>query len=376
MKYRPGWTVTPGPVQDAGWDCTAEIGEDICKLARPSPLSPRDATPAVLLHARRAELSCAAARATAQESSAGKNRRPCLAEPGSVYSLPATAVSCRGSVLFNPVTGTFRRIKKFPGEPHPASPVPVVPLGVGGDSFFHAGRNEVGVWRAEDDKWTVRHVGYAVSLRMAALCGGSVYALDTEGYTFKIELPSLYATKVAAPSLRDKHHTALAGAVEKGYLVEAGGKILFVWPLYTTSRVRGKRDFDPELFDSDDDDGEDDYFFDDVTTLSGFDVYRLDMEEMRWVEDRLAGDVALFVSRWSSFSVRASEKGCVSNRVYFVCDEGAGNTWGAFSLAERRMLFEHAIGAGIYKERLWFYLSPKEPDQEDMDRRLDEIGYI
>lgn len=203
---------------------------------------------------------------------------------------------------------------------------------------------------------------------MAALCGDSVYALDAMGCVFKIELPSFQATELDVPSLRDKYHTALAGAVDKGYLVEAGGEVLFVWPLFTTSRVRGKR----ELFD---DDGEDDdYFFDDVTRLCGFDVYKLDMEEMRWVEeDRLAGDdVALFVSRWSSFSVRASEKGCVSNCVYFVCDEGPGNTWGAFSLGERTMLFDHAIGAASYR----FYPCPKEPGLEEMNRRLHEIGYL
>ncbi|CAL5004886.1 unnamed protein product [Urochloa decumbens] len=289
----------------------------------------------------------------------------------------------RRTVLFNPVTGTFRRIKKFPGKPlpHRVSPMPVVPLA--GDSFFHAGRNKVGVWHAEDDTWTARHIDYAESLRMAVLCGVGVFALDTEGYVFMIDLTTFYATKVPVPSLLDKDHTALTGAVEKGYLVEAAGEVFFVWPLFTTSRVRAKhRDFDPELFvfsDDEDDDGEDDdYFFDDVTRLSGFDVYRLDISGMRWVGvDRLGGDVALFVSRWSSFSVRASEKGCVSNCVYFVCDEGAGNTWGAFSLGERSMLFEHDIGAGgSYKERLWFYPSLKEPGQEDVGRRLDEIGYI
>ncbi|OEL31248.1 hypothetical protein BAE44_0007729 [Dichanthelium oligosanthes] len=195
--------------------------------------------------------------------------------------------------------------------------MPVVPLG--GDSFFQAGCDKVGIWRAEDVRWTVRHVDHAESLRMAVLCGGSLYVLDTNGYVLKIGLPSLHATEVAAPSLRDKYHMDLAGALEKGYLVEAYGEVLFVWPLFTTRRVG-----------------------------HGGDAYRVE-------EDQLAGDVALFVSRWSSLSVRASEKGCVSNCVYFVCDEGAGNTWGAFSLGERRMVFEHAIGAASYKERLWFY---------------------
>ncbi|RLM60198.1 hypothetical protein C2845_PM14G20070 [Panicum miliaceum] len=279
---------------------------------------------------------------------------------GATASGRLVLANSRRTVLFNPVTGTFRRIKKVPGvsyDSYAVNPMPVVPLG--GDSFFHAGGSQVGIWRAEDDRWTVQHVDIrpAESLRMAVLCGDSLYVMDNNGYVYKIKLPTLHTTEVAVRNLSYKYHTALAGAaIEKGYLVEAGGEVLFVWPLYTTSRVRGKRDFDPELFasdDDDDDDGEDDDYFDDVTTLSGFDVYKLDMEQMQWVEkDRLAGDVALFVSRRSSFSVRASEKGCVSNCVYFVCDEGAGNTWGAFSLGERRMLFEHAIGAASYRERL------------------------
>ena len=294
--------------------------------------------------------------------------------------------SSRRTVLFNPVTGTSRWISKVPGVSYASyavHPMPVVPLG--GDSFFHAGRNHVGIWRPEEDTWTVQHVGpHAGSraLRMAVLCAGSLYAMDADGYVLKVELPSLHTAGVAVRSLRYKYREALAGAaIDKGYLVEAGGEVLFVWPLYTytTTRVRGKRrDLDSEFSSSsDDDDGDreddDDYFFDDVTaTLNGFDVYRLDMEEMQWVEeDGLAGDVALFVSRRSSFSVPASEKGCVSNCVYFVCDEGAGNTWGAFSLGERRMLFENAIGAAGYRERLWFYPGSKEPGLEDMAVLVD-----
>ncbi|KAF8653901.1 hypothetical protein HU200_062037 [Digitaria exilis] len=302
---------------------------------------------------------------------------------GATASGRLVLANSRRTVLFNPVTGTFHRINKVTGlsyNYYTVKPMPVVPL-AGDDSFFLASGDsgKVGIWSAADGKWTVGHVEHAESFRMAALCGDSVYAMDAMGSVFKVELPSFHATELAVPSLRDEHHMA----VEKGYLVEAGGEVLFVCPLFTTTRVRGKRDFDPELFSSGEDDGgeedDDDYFFDDVARLSGFEVYRLDMaEEMRWVkEDRLAGDdVALFVSRWSSFSVRASEKGCVSNCIYFVCDEGAGNTWGAFSLGERTMLFEHAIGDGSYKERLWFYPNPKEPGIEDMNRRLDEIGYI
>lgn len=288
----------------------------------------------------------------------------------------------RRTVLFNPVSGTFRRIKKFPGHQH-VHPMPVVPIpGTGGDTFFHAGRNEVGVWRAGDDAWTVRNVVNAESMRMAALRGGSVFVLDADGYVFEVALPSLISTKLDVPSLTDKHHTALVGAVEKGYLVAAGGGVHFVWPLFGTRRVP-KRDIDPIFLlnfyssNNEDNDEDDDKFYEDVETVRGFDVYRLDVPEKRWVKQaNLPGDTALFVSRWSSFPVRASEKGCLSNCVYFVCDEDDGNKWGAFSLAERRILFEHDIGTGSYKERLWFYPRPREPEFEDMDRRLAEIGYI
>ncbi|KAF8753047.1 hypothetical protein HU200_011697 [Digitaria exilis] len=271
---------------------------------------------------------------------------------GATASGRLVLANSRRTVLFNPVTGTFRRINKVPGlsyNYYTVNPMPVVPLAGDDDSFFLASGDsgKVGIWCAADGKWTVGHVDHAESFRMAALCGDSVYALDAMGSVFKVELPSFHATELAVPSLRDEHHMA----VEKGYLVEAGGEVLFVWPLFTITRVRGKRDcFDPELFGSDEDDGgeeeDDDYFFDDVARLSGFEVYRLDMaEEMRWVkEDRLAGDdVALFVSRWSSFSVRASEKGCVSNCVYFVCDEGGGATLGAPSRWERGRCFRPRV---------------------------------
>ncbi|TVU04725.1 hypothetical protein EJB05_47856, partial [Eragrostis curvula] len=291
-------------------------------------------------------------------------------------------VNSRRTVLFNPVTGTFRRITKFPGPGYyHHNPIPVVPIpgggGGGGDSFFLAGWNDVGLWHADGDEWTVRNVGNAAELlRMAVLCGGSVFAVDADGYIFQISLPTLDFTKLNdVLSLLDKYGTALAGAVEKGYLVEAGGAVHFVWPLFTTRRV-AKRDIDPDLLDSDDSDSDgnedDDYFYEDVTYVCGFDVYRLDMAEAKWEKlASLAGDHALFVSRWSSFGARASEKGCVSNCVYFVCDDGDGDTWGAFSLAQRRMLFENAIGNGSYKERLWFYPRAREPGSDEIDRRRD-----
>ncbi|KAL6644417.1 hypothetical protein ACP70R_016025 [Stipagrostis hirtigluma subsp. patula] len=302
-------------------------------------------------------------------------------------------VSGLRTTLLNPLTGASRRIKKFSGYSthrqrwvywQRRQTVPVVPIG--GDSFFHVGVEEVGIWRAEDDEWTARRAEYADSVLMAVLCGDSVYALGTQGFVLRIAMPTLHATPLAVPSLRvrDKNHTALDGSLSKGYLVEAGGEVFFVWPLFSTTeatrdkgyvvgaryRHQGRGDFVVRFVRSKVD-GEV------VTTLCGFEVYRLDMAEMRWVEQEgLPGDVALFVSRWSSFPVRASEKGCVSNCVYFVCDEGEGNTWGAFSLGERRMLFEHAIGPGSYKERLWFYPRTRDPGLDDLERRLEEIGYL
>jgi hypothetical protein len=277
------------------------------------------------------------------------------------------------TVLFNPVSGTFRRVKKFPAAER-GNEMPVVPLG-GGDAFFHARWDRVGFWRPEDDEWRVKRVGYAESLRMAALCGGSVFALDAEGYVFRFALPTLDVTKLASvPILVDHYPSAFGGGgVGKGYLVEADGAVHFVWPVLGTRRV-ARRDVDPDdLLDSDGDfDEDDDYLYEDARTVRGFEVYRLDVAEARWVElQSLAADRALFVSRWSSFSVRASEKGCAGNCVYFVCDEGDGKTWGAFSLAEGRILFEHDIGTGSYKERLWFYPRPRD----DMDSIADCIDY-
>uniref|UniRef100_A0A8R7QNQ8 KIB1-4 beta-propeller domain-containing protein n=1 Tax=Triticum urartu TaxID=4572 RepID=A0A8R7QNQ8_TRIUA len=120
------------------------------------------------------------------------------------------------------------------------------------------------------------------------------------------------------------------------HLLESDGSVLFVGPVLAPQEPT------------------------DLYTITGFEVYRLDVEEARWIKvERLAADRALFVSEQSSFTVRASEiPGCMSNCIYFVgeVDYYSWVTWGVYSMEERKVLFQQPVGGspGMYEAARWF----------------------
>lgn len=90
-------------------------------------------------------------------------------------------------------------------------------------------------------------------------------------------------------------------------------------------------------------------FFDTI----GFEVYRLYLAGKEWVKvEKLPGDCSLFVSPKSSFPISSSKQAssCIrSNCVYFLgryclsCHDVGESTWGVYSMADDKVLFEHAI---------------------------------
>lgn len=130
-------------------------------------------------------------------------------------------------------------------------------------------------------------------------------------------------------------------------MVECHGEVLFVRKLVSVREITAPFCAHTEFAD-----------------VVGFEVYRLDVAELRWEKvERLAGGEAIFVSPESAFAVTAAEAGCMGNCVYFVgekrccfeCGVYGGSTWGAYSMEDRRVLFEHALASkGGRAEALWF----------------------
>ncbi|CAN6251102.1 unnamed protein product [Urochloa humidicola] len=269
-------------------------------------------------------------------------------------------------LLVNPITGARRsvhvdRLRQIN---------PVLAAG-GSDSFVSVSNSgEVLIWRrntggAAGEVWSKAaaeaggHRTYAfVSV---ANCNGCFYMMDWEGYVYTIDAaapPPLRVEKLTAASLFEQFSLARpcpSAAAAMGHLVECDGEVLFVRRVLAASK--------------EDDHGGVvafcDHDVDELPSVVGFEVYRLDVKGRCWTEvNKPAGDRALFVSQGSSFAVRSSEtEGCRSNCIYFLdekrycalCNRDDGNTWGVYSMEDRRVLFKHAVtGEGACSSAIWF----------------------
>jgi hypothetical protein len=261
----------------------------------------------------------------------------------------------RSILLVNPITGARQRIdvdKSLRGNP-------VIAAG-GADSFVAIGSGELTFWRRSGgEEWSKRSVaagGHLLDgIMSVANCNGRFYILDMEGYVFLVDAtapPPLRIEKVPAASLFDRFAPPRpAHVTEYGHLLESGGEVLFV------RRVLASKEYREIPFCR--------HGADEHLSVVGFEVYRLDVEGRRWTEVRkLAGDRALFVSPTSSFSVHSSEtEGFRSNCIYFVdkkgycaqCNRDDGNTWGVYSMEDRKLLFKQAITEqGACSSATWF----------------------
>ncbi|KAJ1278924.1 hypothetical protein BS78_04G116200 [Paspalum vaginatum] len=254
-------------------------------------------------------------------------------------------------VLVNPITGARQSIDV--GEPRRN---PVLAAG-DGDSFISVGADRLMLcWRAGGgEEWSKRTVEaaaahWAANLVSAAMCNGCFYMLDKGGYVFTVDVaapPPLRMKKLPVASVFDR-----LGGAAKGQLLAADGEVLFVRPVLAT------REFGRATILCRHDTGE-------LHSIVGFEVYRLDVKDRRWTKvEKLAGDRTLFVSPESTFVVRSSEtEGCRSNCIYFVgkawycslCNRDDGNTWGIYSMEDRKVLYEHAVtGTGLCSRATWF----------------------
>ncbi|CAL5022698.1 unnamed protein product [Urochloa decumbens] len=282
---------------------------------------------------------------------------------------------CETTVLLvNPVTGARRTVHV--DRLRQINPVLAAGGGADSDSFISVGdAGELLIWRRRttagaggEEKWSKSaaaasgHRTYAIT--SVASCNGCFYMMDWEGNVFAVDAaapPPLRVEKVTAASLFEQFSLAPpcpSAAAAMGHLVECGGEVLFVRRVLLAS---SKKDDDHRGVLAFCDHDVDDHH----PSVVGFEVYRLDVAGRRWTEVRkLAGDRALFVSQGSSFAVRSSEtEGCRSNCIYFLdekrycalCNRDDGNTWGVYSMEDRKVLFKHAItGDGACSSATWF----------------------
>ncbi|TVU32643.1 hypothetical protein EJB05_24384, partial [Eragrostis curvula] len=246
-------------------------------------------------------------------------------------------------VLVNPITGVRQSIDVG------VSPLPRRVL-VAGDSLFAVEGNglDLILWRqapgsGEERSWSrtrcALHQHPIKPILSAVNCNGCYYLLHVDGSLSTVDAtapPPLRMEKLPVARPMDP----LGAFFVNTHLVESDGEVLLVQQLVT---------------------------FTDGKSLptGGFEVHRLDVKEQRWTKVReLPDDRALFVSPRSSFAVRVSNTaGCRSNYIYFVgekgyysnpaCRQGHGSSWGLYSMADRRVLFEHAV-EGPGTEAMWF----------------------
>ncbi|CAN6243869.1 unnamed protein product [Urochloa humidicola] len=273
---------------------------------------------------------------------------------------------CETTVLLvNPITGARRSVHV--DRLRQINPV----LAAGCDDSFISVSNggELLIWRrttggAGGEEWlklTAEAGGHRTyAFVSVANCKGCFYMMDWEGYVFTIDAaaaPPLRVEKLTAASLFEQFSLAPpcpSAAAAMGHLVECDGEVLFVRRVLAASK---EEDHGVMAFC--------DHDVDELPSVVGFEVYRLDVKGRRWMEvKKLAGDRALFVSQGSSFAVRSSEtEGCRSNCIYFLdekrycglCNRDDGNTWGVYSMEHRQVLFKHAVtGEGACSSAIWF----------------------
>ncbi|CAN6237803.1 unnamed protein product [Urochloa humidicola] len=284
---------------------------------------------------------------------------------------------CETTVLLvNPVTGAHRSVRV--DRLRQINPVLAASGGGGADdSFVSVGdAGELLIWRRRtagatgEEQWSKSAAAPAAGgLRTHAITSvvagrdGWFYVMDWEGHVLRVE-------KVTAASLFEQFFPRAppppcpSAAAAMGHLLECGGEVLYVRRVLAAAAKHK---------DDDDDRGGVVAFchhdVGEVHSVVGLEVYRLDVEGRRWTEvgKKLGGgggDRALFVSAGSSFAVRASEtEGCRSNCIYFLdekrycalCNRDDGNTWGVYSMEERKVLFKHAVtGEGPCSSATWF----------------------
>ncbi|CAN6278231.1 unnamed protein product [Urochloa humidicola] len=190
------------------------------------------------------------------------------------------------------------------------------------------------------------------------------YLLHEDGSASRVdagEPPPLRVEKLPVASLADHFvsppHGGGGGSLAgEGHLLECGGEVFFVRKLLAVREIPAPFCAHAEF-----------------VAVAGFEVYRLDVAARRWEKvERLppaGGATAIFVSPESAFAVRASETATAAGRVmmgncvYFVgesrcclaCGVYGGSTWGAYSMEDREVLFEHAVESrGGRTEALWF----------------------
>ncbi|TVU12811.1 hypothetical protein EJB05_46472, partial [Eragrostis curvula] len=263
--------------------------------------------------------------------------------------------------LVNPVTGAVSEDIRIRQQRRV-----VVVAGGRRDSFLSSKDDNKLVLNWQDGagrRWTSQTLRTAPARQIdkivsVASCNGCFYALHKNGDVWKIDdtVPGPLVIDETVPAVEglidddDQHFVPRATYLTNGHLLESDGEVLFVRRLLIVSKEVACPFCNHSLFDS---------------VNVGFEVYRLDAKDRRWDKvGKLAGDRALFVSPASSFAVRASEMvGCMSNCVYFIkkkrycslCEADEGNTWGVYSMEERKVLFEYVFTEpGSCSAAMWF----------------------
>ncbi|CAO2038004.1 unnamed protein product [Urochloa humidicola] len=221
------------------------------------------------------------------------------------------------------------------------------------------------LWRLDDDgeQWSEFQLAatgeQTGDIVVAACCGGKggcfYYLLHEDGSVSTVddgEPPPLRVEKLPVASLLEHFCGGETLAGEAGHLLECGGEVLYVRKLLAVREIAAPFCAHAEF-----------------VGVVGFEVHRLDVAARRWAKvERLPGDTAIFVSPQSAFAVNASEMTAAARRVMgncvyfvgesrccFVCGVYRGSTWGAYSMEERKVLFEHAVHSrGGRTEALWF----------------------
>ncbi|CAL4970085.1 unnamed protein product [Urochloa decumbens] len=223
------------------------------------------------------------------------------------------------------------------------------------------------LWRLDDcgKRWSecpLAATGEQTGDVVAAVSSGKgcfYYLLHEDGSVSRVdagEPPPLRMEKLPVASLVDHFVSPPRGEslAREGHLLECDGEVLFVRKLLAVKEIAAPFCTHAEF-----------------VAVAGFEVYRMDVAARRWEKvERLpgGGDTAIFVNPESAFAVRASDTtaaagGMMGNCVYFVgesrccftCGVYGGSTWGAYSMGDREVLFEHAVESrGGRTEALWF----------------------
>ncbi|CAL5058933.1 unnamed protein product [Urochloa decumbens] len=293
--------------------------------------------------------------------------RRCMSFLGATPRGRLAFAGSRGVFLVNPVTDA---LQGFNTMGYCQNAVLAAGGGSGGGCGIFVSLGAVlappALWRLDDDdgeRWSecpLAATGEQTGDVVAAVSSGKgcfYYLLHGDGSVSRVdagEPPPLRMEKLPVARLVDHFVSPPRGAslAGEGHLLECDGEVLFVRKLLAVREIAAPFCAHGEF-----------------VGVVGFEVYRLDVAARRWdkVERLPGGDTAIFVSPESAFAVRAQETaaaaGMMGNCVYFVgesrcclaCGVYGGSTWGAYSMKDREVLFEHAVESrGGRMEALWF----------------------